>query len=96
MEEYLHNYEKYGQTIVFALNKVHAIALNKLFNEKGKAYGIRSEFIISEVQDMITGITISNADERTSKSKHTAMEKSRYSSTSISSQREQTCQRPIR
>lgn len=62
VEEYLHNYEKYGQTIVFALNKVHAIALNKLFNEKGKAYGIKSEFIISEVQDMITGITISNAD----------------------------------
>lgn len=62
VEEYLHNYEKYGQTIVFALNKVHAIALNKLFNEKGKAYGIRFEFIISEVQDMITGITISNAD----------------------------------
>ena len=62
VEEYLHNYEKYGQTIVFALNKVHAIALNKLFNEKGKAYDIRSEFIISEVQDMITGITISNAD----------------------------------
>jgi len=62
VEEYLHNYEKYGQAIVFALNKVHAIALNKLFNEKGKAYGIRSEFIISEVQDMITGITISNAD----------------------------------
>lgn len=43
VEKYLHNYEKYGQTIVFALNKVHAIALNKLFNEKGKAYGIRSE-----------------------------------------------------
>ena len=62
VEKYLHNYEKYGQTIVFALNKVHAIALNKLFNEKGKAYGIRSEFIISEVKDMITGITISNAD----------------------------------
>ena len=62
VEKYLHNYEKYGQTIFFALNTVHAIAMNKLFNEKGKAYGIRSEFIISEVQDMITGITISNAD----------------------------------
>lgn len=62
VDEYINNYEKYGPTIVFALNKVHAIALNKLFNEKGKAYGIRSEFIISEVQDMITGITISNAD----------------------------------
>lgn len=62
VDEYINNYEKYGPTIVFALNKVHAIALNKLFNEKGKAYGIRSEFIISEVQDMTTGITISNAD----------------------------------
>lgn len=62
VEKYLHNYEKYGQTIVFALNKNHAITLNALFNEKGKKYGIKSEFIISEVQDMITGITISNAD----------------------------------
>ena len=62
VDEYINNYEKYGPTIVFALNKNHAITLNALFNEKGKAYGIRSEFIISEVQDMITGITISNAD----------------------------------
>lgn len=62
VDEYINNYEKYGPTIVFALNKNHAITLNALFNEKGKKYGIKSEFIISEVQDMITGITISNAD----------------------------------
>lgn len=62
VDEYLSNYDKYGPTIVFALNKNHAIALNALFNEKGKKYGIRSEFIISEVQDMITGITVSNED----------------------------------
>lgn len=62
VDEYINNYEKYGSTIVFALNKNHAITLNALFNEKGKKYGIKSEFIISEVQDMITGITISNAD----------------------------------
>ena len=62
VDEYINNYEKYGPTIVFALNKSHAIALNALFNEKGKKYGIRSEFIISSVQDMITGITVSNTD----------------------------------
>ena len=62
VDEYINNYEKYGPTTVFALNKNHAITLNALFNEKGKKYGIKSEFIISEVQDMITGITISNAD----------------------------------
>ena len=62
VDEYINNYEKYGSTIVFALNKNHAIALNALFNEKGKKYGIKSEFIISSVQDMITGITVSNAD----------------------------------
>lgn len=62
VDEYMNNYEKYGPTIVFALNKAHAIALNKLFNEKGKKYGIRSEYIISSVRDMITGITISNEE----------------------------------
>mgnify|MGYP004656786861 CR=1 FL=1 len=62
VDKYINNYEKYGPTIVFALNKSHAIALNALFNEKGKKYGIRSEFIISSVQDMITGITVSNED----------------------------------
>lgn len=62
VDEYMNNYEKYGPTIVFALNKAHAIALNKLFNEKGKKYGIRSEYIISSVRDMITDITISNEE----------------------------------
>lgn len=62
VNKYFENYEKYGSTIVFALNINHAIALNALFNEKGKKYGIKSEFIISSVRDAITGITISNAD----------------------------------
>lgn len=61
VDKYMNNYEKYGPTIVFALNINHAIALNALFNEKGKKYGIRSEFIISSVRDMV-GITISNED----------------------------------
>lgn len=62
VNKYLENYEKYGPTIVFALNQNHAIALNALFNEKGKEYGIKSDFIISSVRDMITGTTISNED----------------------------------
>lgn len=62
VNKYLENHEKYGPTIVFALNQNHAIALNALFNEKGKKYGIRSEYIISSVRDMITGITISNEE----------------------------------
>lgn len=62
VKQYFENREKYGQTIVFALDKTHAIALNKLFNEKGKKYGIKSEYIISSVRDMITGITISDKE----------------------------------
>ncbi|MBR5514478.1 MAG: DEAD/DEAH box helicase family protein [Ruminococcus sp.] len=62
VSKYLENYEKYGPTIVFALNRTHAIALNALFNEKGKKYGVKSEYIISSVRDSVTGITISNAD----------------------------------
>lgn len=62
VNKYFENYEKYGPTIVFALNINHAIALNALFNEKGKKYGIKSEYIISSVRDAITGITLSNEE----------------------------------
>ncbi|MBD5143672.1 MAG: DEAD/DEAH box helicase [Ruminococcus sp.] len=62
VDKYLENYKKYGSTIVFALNRNHAIALNALFNKKGKKYGIKSEFIISSVSDAITGISLSNEE----------------------------------
>lgn len=62
VNKYMENREKYGPTIVFAVNQTHAIALNALFNEKGKKYGIKSEYIVSAVRDSITGITISNKD----------------------------------
>ena len=60
--KYMENYEKYGPTIVFALNQTHAFALNALFNEKGKKYDIKSDYIVSSVRDMATGITVSNKD----------------------------------
>nr|WP_278245350.1 HNH endonuclease [Ruminococcus sp. HUN007] len=62
VKNYLDNYEKYGQTIVFTVGKEHAVALNKLFNEKGKKLGIKSDFIVSDIRDEATGITISNKD----------------------------------
>ena len=62
VDKYLENYKRYGQTIVFALSKSHAIALNKLFNSEGKKYGVSSEYIISSVRDAVTGITIANKE----------------------------------
>ncbi len=62
VDKYLNNYEKYGPTIVFAVGKIHAIELNKLFNKKGSKYGIKSEFIVSDIRDQATGITISNKE----------------------------------
>lgn len=62
VKKYFEDYEKYGPTLVFALNQNHAITLKALFNEKGKEYGIKSDYIISGVRDMTTGITLSNQD----------------------------------
>lgn len=62
VKKYLDNYEKYGPTIVFTVGVDHAIALNKLFNEKGKKYGIKSEYIVSSIRDQATGITISSKE----------------------------------
>lgn len=58
VNEYLKNREVYGPTIVFAVGVNQAIALNKLFNEKG----VRSAYIISSVYDSVTGVKISDKD----------------------------------
>lgn len=55
VEKYLENHEEYGQTIVFALNQKHAIALNALFNERGKKFGVKSDYIISGSRNADTG-----------------------------------------
>lgn len=54
VNRYVSNKSKYKQTIVFALNVFNAIALNKLFQEQG----IRSDFVISTVKDMATGVNL--------------------------------------
>ena len=58
VETYKKNQDVYGQTIVFAVNVVHAITLCKLFNRAG----IPAEFVVSDVKDMITGVTLSRED----------------------------------
>lgn len=56
VNRYLEKRETYGKAIVFALNRLHAIALRELFSLKG----IKSEFIISGTSTEFTGIDISN------------------------------------
>lgn len=58
VDTYKNKQDIYGQTIVFAVNIVHAIALSKLFNKAG----IPSEFVVSDVRDIVTGVTISREE----------------------------------
>lgn len=55
---YVKKKKEYGQTIVFAVNINHAIALNQLF----KNAGVASDFIVSDIRDMVTGVTISREE----------------------------------
>ena len=55
---YLDNRDKYQQTIVFALNVNHAIQLNAIF----KKYGVKSDYIVSDIRDAVTGISRSRED----------------------------------
>ncbi len=58
VEQYLNNIDKYKQVVVFAIDVDHAIALNGLF----KARGIKSEFVLADIKDAVTGVTISARD----------------------------------
>lgn len=58
VNRYIDNKDKYGKTIVFAVNKENVIALNKLFNEKG----IRSDYVMSDVRDASGRNNISSKD----------------------------------
>lgn len=58
VETYKAKQDEYGQTILFAVNVIHAIQLTSLF----KKAGIKADFIVSSVKDAITGVTISRED----------------------------------
>ena len=55
---YLNNRDKYRQTIIFALNVNHAIQLNAIFRK----YGVKSDYIVSDIRDSVTGISRSRED----------------------------------
>lgn len=58
------NYKKYGQTLVFALNKTHAFTLKALFEHYGKKYGIKAGVIVSGTSAEFVGINISNEENQ--------------------------------
>lgn len=58
VNHYIENQQKYGKMLLFAININHAIALNGVF----KAKGISSDFVISSIKDLYTGVSVSNEE----------------------------------
>ena len=58
VDTYKENKAEFGQTILFAVNVVHAIQLSALFNKNG----IKAAYIVSSVRDSVTGVTISREE----------------------------------
>lgn len=58
LNHYIENREKYGQTLVFALNIQHAIELKGVFEK----YGVTCDFIVSDIRDAFTNVTISKEE----------------------------------
>lgn len=59
VDTYVEKADEYGQTIVFAVNINHAIALNVLFTKMG----VKSDYIVSDIRDAVTGATISREEK---------------------------------
>ena len=55
VKHYVENSQKYGQCLVYALNKKHALTLQELFQSRN----IRTDFVISDVQDEVYRINLS-------------------------------------
>jgi ATP-dependent helicase IRC3 len=59
VQEYIDNRDEYGKLLVFAINKIHAIVLNKLFTDRG----IKSEYVISSDNDIVDDSGLSKANK---------------------------------
>lgn len=59
---YIENYKKYGRTLVFALNRLHAYTLRALFDEAGKDLGAKAGVIVSGTSSEFIGIDVSNEE----------------------------------
>lgn len=57
---YKKNRERYKPLLVFAIDVIHAAALNKVFKDEG----INSDFIVAAVKDLNTGNTIAAKDNK--------------------------------
>ena len=57
-DTYKKNQKTYGQTIVFAVNRIHAESLVTYFKKRN----IAADFIVSDVKAMVTGVNISRED----------------------------------
>lgn len=60
VERYIRNQDRYGQTLVFALNVDNAIALNALFQEQGVA----SDYVVAAIYNAFTGVPVSPKENR--------------------------------
>ncbi len=56
------NYKNYGQTLVFALNRLHALSLKSLFEQKGKKLGIKAGVIMTGTKAEFIGIDVSSEE----------------------------------
>lgn len=68
VNRYLANLDKYGQTIIFALNRLHAISLRGLFEKAGIPAGVivsgtKAEFIGIDISDKENELQIKNYRE---------------------------------
>lgn len=59
VEHYIKNKDKYGKTIVFAVNQMNAIALKSIFEK----YGVKSDYVISGLKSGGTLVSISNEEK---------------------------------
>lgn len=59
VQEYIDNKDEYGKLLVFAVNKIHAIELNKLFKDRGVA----SEYVISTDNDIVDDSGLSQTNK---------------------------------
>ncbi|MBC8630134.1 DEAD/DEAH box helicase family protein [[Eubacterium] tenue] len=58
VNSYIENKDEFGKCLVFAVNIDHALVLNALFNENK----IKSDYVVSSIRDMYSGIAISNEE----------------------------------
>ena len=55
VDHYINNRDRYKPLLVFAIDVIHAITLNEVFRSRG----VKSDFVVSSIQNAGTGATVS-------------------------------------